>query len=135
MNAFIDAMIFFGVGGLQISGPIMLATNNDSSQLLIKTAVDFPFAIAFGSAYGKVVSFSAFPVAVMQIGIALIAYFFSGFFSGEITAQLCAMGYVILFFSGYNLMTNGRNKVSNINMLPAIFLVILFNLIMMIIKR
>ena len=134
-NAFIDSVLFFGIGGLQISGPVLLAINNDSSQLLIKGFVDLPFAIAFGTAYGKVVSLSAFPVAFVQVLIALIAYFSSDFFSNEMTAQLCAMGYIILFFSGFNLITNGKYKINNINMLPGIFLVVLFNLIFLITEK
>ena len=125
MNAFIDAALFFGVGGLQLSGPVLLALNGDSGQLYIKSLVDLPFAIAFGATYGKIVSLSAFPVAAVQILIALIAYFCASFFSSEMTAQLCAMGYVILFFSGYNLMAENQQKVNNINMLPGIFLVMI----------
>lgn len=130
LNAFIDASLFFGIGGLQISGPILLALTNDSSQLFTKGLIDFPFAIAFGSTYGRKISLSALPVALVQILIAFIAYFLSDCFSAEMTAQLCAIGYIILFFSGFNLMTNGKYKINNINMLPSIFLVVLFNLIM-----
>lgn len=128
-NAFIDAALFFGIGGLQISGPVLLGVNNDNSQLFMKCFIDAPFAIAFGAAYGKVVSLSALPVAVIQVLIALTAHLFSSVFSNALTAQLCAMGYIILFFSGYNLFAGGRNKINNINMLPGIFFVILFNTI------
>jgi uncharacterized membrane protein YqgA involved in biofilm formation len=111
-NAFIDSALFFGVGGLQISGPILLALKGNSSQLLYKSIVDLPFAIAFGAAYGKIVSVSAIPVAAIQIVIALTAYFFSNFFSDQMTSQLCAMGYIILFFSGYNLISEEKNKIN-----------------------
>lgn len=134
-NAFIDTVLFFGVGGLQISGPILLALNGDSSQLFIKTFVDFPFAVAFGATYGKIVSLSALPVAAIQILIGLTAWLFAGIFSASMTAQLCAMGYIILFFSGFNLITDGKYKINNINMLPGIFLVAVFNLIISIMER
>ncbi len=135
LNAFLDATLFFGIGGLQISGPVLLAVNNDNSQLFMKCFVDAPFAIAFGAAYGKVVSLSALPVAAIQVLIALIAYLFSSVFSNELTAQLCATGYIILFFSGFNLITDGKYKINNINMLPSIFFVILFNFIISIAER
>lgn len=134
LNAFMDAALFFGVGGLQISGPLLLALNHDNNHLFIKTFFDIPFAIAFGATYGKVISLSAIPVAIIQILTASTAYFFSGFFSNEVITQLCAIGYIILFFSGFNLMTDGKYKISNINMLPGVFLVILFNILMSIIK-
>lgn len=133
-NAFIDTVLFFGVGGLQISGPILLALNRDSSQLFIKTFVDFPFAVAFGATYGKVVSLSALPVAFIQILIACTACLFAPAFSSSMTAQLCAMGYIILFFSGFNLITNGKYRINNINMLPGIFLVAMFHLIISIME-
>ena len=128
-NAFIDATLFFGVGGLQICGPIALAINGDNSQLFLKTFVDAPFAIIFGSAYGKVVSLSALPVAFIQALIVALAYVASPFFSAQLTSQLCAMGFVILFFSGFNLMSDGKNKISNTNMMPSIFLIIIYHLI------
>ena len=129
MRAFIDAAVFFGVGGLQISGPIILSLNRDNSQLFIKSLVDFPFAIAFGANYGKVTSLSALPVAAIQILIALTVHLFSSSFSPELTSQLCAMGYIILFFSGFNLMTDHKYRINNINMLPSILLVILFHIV------
>lgn len=128
-NAIVDTTLFFGVGGLQISGPILLALNNDNTQLFIKSFVDFPFAIAFGATYGKKVSFASLPVATVQILIFLAASSFSTFLSDEMTAQLCAMGYIILFFSGFNLITESNNKINNINMLPSVFFVVALNLI------
>lgn len=128
-NAVIDASLYFGVGGLQISGPMLLALNCDNTQLFFKSLIDIPFALAFGSAFGKVVSLSAVPVAVIQIIIFFVARFFTPFISSEMTAELCAVGYIILFFSGYNLMAEGKNKINNINMLPGILLVILYNIV------
>lgn len=135
LNAFVDSALFFGVGGLQISGSILLALNNDSSPLFIKALVDLPFAIAFGATYGKVVSLSALPVALVQILIAAVTYCLSGFFSEEMITGLCAMGYIILFFSGFNLITNGKYKINNINMLPGIVLVMVLNGIMDVMER
>ena len=128
-NAFVDASLFFGIGGLQICGPIALAINGDSSQLFLKSLIDLPFAVVFGSAYGKIVSLSALPVALIQIITAVSAYFAAPFFSAQLVSQLCAVGFIILFFSGFNLMSASKNKISNINMLPAMFLIILYHII------
>ena len=128
-NAFIDATLFFGIGGLQISGPVALAIHGDNSQLLIKSFVDLPFAIAFGAAYGKITALSALPVAGLQLVIAVIAWLSASVFSQVLTMQLCAIGYILLFFSGFNLMTDGKYKINNINMLPGMLLVVLFNIL------
>lgn len=134
LNAFIDTALFFSVGGLQISGPISLALNNDNSQLFIKCLIDIPFAIIFGATYGKITSLSALPVAAIQLVIVFIAKFSSNFFTQEMISQLCAFGYIILFFSGFNLVTRDNSKINNVNMLPGIFIIILFNVVVQVAK-
>ncbi len=127
VNAFLDTTLFFGVGGLQISGPIALALTGSNSQLFIKSLIDFPFAIIFGAAYGSITLLSSVPVAIVQVLIWLIALLSANFFSTALIMQICATGYIILFFSGYNLFVNSRYKIDNINMLPSIFFVIILN--------
>ena len=129
LNAVIDASLFFGIGGMQISGSVALALNHDSSQLLIKSLLDAPFALIFGASYGKVTGLAAIPVAVLQIAIAAAAYASSSLFDAALTQQICAMGYVILFFSGFNLMSDGKMKIRNINMLPGILLILAFHIV------
>ena len=129
-SALLEAILFFGVGGLQICGPIALAVNRDNSQLLLKSAIDLPFAIALGATYGRVVALSAVPVALGQGLIAVAAFLSASLFSSQLIAELCAMGYIILFFSGYNLITEKKNQISNTNMLPGIALLILYHLIL-----
>lgn len=128
-NAFVDSVVFFGVGGLQICGPILLGINNDSSQLILKAFVDFPFAVLFGATYGRVTALSAFPVAILQAFTALLARGWISLFSDALVDALCAMGYIILFFSGFNLVCDVKYKIRNINMLPGIFIVVLMILI------
>jgi uncharacterized membrane protein YqgA involved in biofilm formation len=125
----VETTVFFAVGGLQISGPILLAVSGDSSLLFLKCAIDFPFAIMYGALFGKSVTLSAIPVGVIQIIIALAAFLAGSFVSAEMLAQLCAVGYVILFFSGFNMLADEKNKVKTVNMLPSIPLVIILNII------
>ena len=127
-NAFLDATLFFGIGGLQICGPVLLAVEGDNSQLFVKSMVDFPFALMFGATYGKITSLSALPVAAIQMITAVAAYFASSFFDASVIGQLCAVGYIILFFSGFNLLCEKSHKISNVNMLPGILMIILVNI-------
>lgn len=127
LNAVIDAFLYFGIGGLQILGPIALATKGDNNQLILKSIIDIPFAIIFGATYGKIVALSAIPVALIQVAIFLIAHVFSSFFTGNIISEICAMGYIILFFSGYNLLSDAKHKISNIDMLPGVFLMLIIS--------
>ena len=129
-TAFIDATIFFGVGGMQICGPIMLATVGDNSQLIIKSLIDFPFALMFGISYGKKVLLSSIPVAVVQVIIVLLTILSKTFFDTTVIKQLCAMGYIILFFSGFNLICENKYKINNVNMIIGIFIILLYNVLL-----
>ena len=128
-NGIIDSVLFFGIGGLQISGPILYALNGDSFQLVLKGIIDFPFAIMLGATYGKKVSFSAVAVVLMQLIIAVLAYYLGAFFSTALLCQLCSIGYLILFFSGFNMLCFPNYKVKSINMIPGIFLIIIYNVV------
>ncbi len=129
LNGFIDATLFFGIGGLQISGPILLALEGDSFQLILKAVIDLPFAVMMGATYGKRTMLSALPVALLQAVIAAAAWLAGDFLSGELLRQLCSIGYIILFFTGFNMVCNAQNKIKNINMIPAILLIIAYNII------
>lgn len=129
LNGFIDSVLFFGIGGLQISGPILYALNGDSFQLILKGVIDFPFALMLGAAYGKKVSLSSLVVFAGQIIIAVAAYFSGAFISDNMLCQLCSLGYLILFFSGFNMLCAPKNKIKNINIIPGILLIIIYNVI------
>ncbi len=128
-NGFVDSVLFFGIGGLQISGPILYALEGDSFQLILKGIIDFPFALMFGATYGKKISLSAFVVALTQILIAVSAHFLGDFISDNLLSQLCSLGYLILFFSGFNMICSPKNKIKNINIIPGIFLIIIYNVL------
>ena len=128
-SGLMDATLYFGVGGLQICGPILLATVGDNSQLIIKSILDFPFALMFGITYGKSVILSFIPVALGQIVILLLSIVSKTFFDLVVIKQLCAMGYVILFFSGFNLICESKYKINNINMIIGIFMILFYNVL------
>ena len=129
MNGLIDATLFFGVGGLQISGPILFALQGDSFQLILKGVIDLPFALMLGAAYGRRTALSAFPVAAVQLLLAALAFLLGDFMSQDLVCQLCSLGYLILFFSGFNMLGTGGKRIKNINMLPGMLFIILYNFV------
>lgn len=78
-SVFVDTAIFFGVGGFQICGPLLLAMSGNSEQLILKSAIDFPFAVMFGICYGKKVGLAAVPVAVGHLIVAVLAIMYKNF--------------------------------------------------------
>lgn len=133
-SALIDSAVFFGIGGLQICGPLLLAISGDNSQLILKSIIDFPFAIMFGINYGKKVAWSTVPVSIIQIFIAALATLSGKFLDTSVVKQLCSMGYIILFFSGFNIINQTNNKINNVNMLIGIFIVLLYNTILKLLR-
>ena len=129
-SSIIDATIFFGVGGMQICGPILLATVGDNGQLILKSIIDFPFALMFGISYGKKVSLSAVPVAIGQSIIVLLTILSKNILDTMVIKQLCSMGYIILFFSGFNLICSSKYKIKNVNMIVGIFVILFYNVIL-----
>lgn len=125
-NGFWDAVFLFGIGGLQIGGPILMAINGDNSQLYLKAMIDFPFALLIGATYGKFPVLSFIPVAAIQVIVALIAYFCGDFISQTMLMSLCAIGYVILFFTGFNMVSRTEIKFKTTNMVPSMIFVIIF---------
>ena len=125
-NGFLDAVFLFGIGGLQIGGPILMAVSGDNSQLYLKAMVDFPLALLTGAAYGKMAMLSCIPVAMIQGAVALAAYFCGPFISEAMLMSLCSIGFIILFFTGFNMISSESHKIKNTNMLPAVLFVILF---------
>ena len=128
-SSVIDAAVFFGVGGMQICGPVMLANSGDGSQLILKSMIDFPFALMFGMSYGKRTALSSIPVALGQIIVFILAVLSGKFLDEGFIKQICAVGYIILFFSGFNLVCEKKNKINNVNMLASILIIILYNAI------
>ena len=128
-NGFVDSVLFFGIGGLQISGPILYALTGDNFQLVLKGVIDFPFALMMGATYGKKISVSAIVVVLGQLIIAAVAYFSGAFISTNLLCQLCSIGYLILFFSGFNMLCSPESKIKNIHIIPGIFLIIIYNII------
>lgn len=127
-SCLIDTAMFFGVGGLQICGPILLVTAGDNSQLLLKSMIDFPFALMFGMSYGKRVALSAVPVAAGQMFIALLTGLSGDFLDDMAIRQLCSMGYIVLFFSGFNLVCEKKYKINNVNMILGILFILLYHI-------
>lgn len=129
VGALVMSSIFFGVGGLQISGSVLLAMEADSSQLLLKSVLDFPFALSFGAAYGLIVSASCIPVMLMQLAIALLVHLTGAVFDHAAVRQICALGYLILFLFGFNLLAGEKYKIQTTNLLPSILLLLLYHIL------
>ena len=88
--------------------------------------MDLVSATAFASALGAGVIFSALTVLVVQGGITLLAGAASGFLTTELVNEMSAVGGAMFLGMGFNLIGLSDKKIKVGDMLPAIFLPLVY---------
>jgi len=116
----VSCTVFFGIGALQIAGPINSILLQDNTLLITKSIVDFPFAIFYGSLFGVGALCSALPVVAGQAAIAIFARQLQGILGVEFLAGISAVSYVIFLCSGFNLLFKKSINIPTVNLLPAL---------------
>ena len=82
--------------------------------------------MAFGAAMGIGVTFSIFFILVYQGGITLLAGLVAPYLSETVVTEMSAVGGVILIGMAVNMLEMSPKRIRVANMLPAIFLPILY---------
>ena len=129
-KGFVSTTLTCCIGALSIMGALNsgLSGGADQNLLYTKAVLDFITAIVFASAFGGIgAMLSAVPILIYQGSIELGARALSGVLLGSIN-EISATGSVIVIALGLNMV--GATKIKIANMLPAIFLPILFCLFM-----
>lgn len=124
-RGFVSATLLFCVGAMAITGSIESGLSGGESQatLFAKSALDFVSSIIFGATLGIGAALSAFSVLIYQGAIEAVAIFIESFLPSVVIAQMSAVGSLIIFALGFNMI--GLTKFKVANMLPAIFLPLL----------
>ena len=106
----------------------MRALHGDHTYLFTNAALDFVTSAVLASTYGIGMAFAAPVLFVWQGAIYLIAKTLSGsFFTGDMIAELCIVGGVLIAASGLGILKIKECKA--LNMLPALAVPILFFLV------
>lgn len=123
-EGFVVASLVFCVGPLTILGSIQEGLEGDYRLLAIKSLLDGFAALAFASALGWGVGFSALTVLIYQGGLTLAAAAVAGLFTGEggevVVAAMTAAGGVMILGIGLRLLELREVRVANL--LPALLL-------------
>ena len=125
-EGFVTASVLFCVGAMAVMGSIEAGVNGNYSILISKSVIDGITAITFAAAMGIGVAFSAIPVLIYQGGLTLLASFVSGFLTSSMITEMSAVGGVIIVGIGINMLGFTTKKLKVGNMLPAIFLPLLY---------
>lgn len=127
-EGFVTASLLFCVGAMTIVGSLESGLTGDNSTIFAKTLLDFIAAIIFASSLGIGVIMSALFVFTYQGAITLIAHFAGNFLSNYTISQMSFVGNLIIIALALNMMKITKFKV--MNMVPSIFLPIIFCLFM-----
>jgi len=114
----IAAFIFFCASPITIVGAIEEGINNKRELLLVKSALDGIYALAFASTYGFGVLFAIIPLFFIQGGFTLLGIQLKGTFLKSVLAQISAIGAVILIALSLKILVGAEIKVANL--LPAL---------------
>ncbi len=125
-EAFVSTSILFCVGTMAVIGSIQAGLNKDYSILFAKSTMDFVSSVVFAAALGPGVFLSAVTVLVFQGAIALLAGLAAPVLSTEVITEMSAVGGALFIGMAINLLGLREEKIKVGDMLPAIFLPILY---------
>ena len=123
-KGFIMASLVYCIGAMAIIGALESGLTGDHSTLFAKSVLDGVSAIIFSSTLGIGVAFSAIPLFLYQGGIALLAGLVKDLFTPSVITEMSAIGGILILAIGINIL--GIKKIKIANMLPAIFIPILY---------
>ncbi len=120
VEGFVVASLVFCVGPLTVLGSIQDGLTGDYELLAIKSLLDGFGALAFASALGIGVGFSAITVLVVQGAIALGAANLEGVLTDPMIAAMNAVGGLLILGIGLRLLEVREIRIANL--LPALLL-------------
>lgn len=122
-QGFLSAMMIFCVGAMAIVGSLESGLLGNHTTLYSKGMLDGIVAVLLASTQGIGVLFSAFAVLVYEGSMTILATLIGPYLSTEVIAAMSAIGNVLLFALGANML--GITKIRVMNYIPAVFLPIL----------
>lgn len=121
-KAFVTTSLIYCVGAMAIVGALEDGLNGNHSILFAKSALDGITAVIFSSSMGIGVIFSAIPVFIYQGSISLFAGLLQGILSEPVVVEMSAVGGLLIFGIGINMLGIKEIKVGNL--LPGVFIAV-----------
>ncbi len=122
-TGFVSATLLFCVGAMMVVGSLNCGLGIENDTLYTKSLLDGISSIIFASSFGIGVMFSAFPVLILQGGIALSAHYIAPLLTDPIIGEMTCVGSLLIMALSFNLLGICKLKVANY--LPAIFIPLL----------
>jgi uncharacterized membrane protein YqgA involved in biofilm formation len=125
-EAFMSTTMLFCVGTMTVIGSIEAGLNHNYEILIAKSIMDFMSSLIFAAALGAGVMLSALSVLVIQGGIALLASVAAPILTTEVVTEMSAVGGTLFIGMAINLLGISQKHIKIGDMLPGIFLPILY---------
>lgn len=125
-EGFVSASLLFCVGAMAITGSIEAGLHGDWSIIVSKGVIDGVTSISFAAAMGAGVAFSALPLVAYQGAITLLAGWVGPYLPQAVITEMSAVGGALIVGIAIDMLGLGREKIRVGNMLPAIFLPIVY---------
>ncbi len=125
-KAFVFTSLLYCVGSLAIVGSLESGLEGKHEILFAKSVLDGLGSVLFAATMGVGVLFSSIPVFLYQGGIVVTASFGKQLLTPEVIAQMSAVGGLLIMGMGLNMLGATKIKVGDI--LPAIFVPLLYHL-------
>lgn len=125
-QGFVTSSLLFCVGAMAVVGCLESGLKGDNSTIYAKTVLDGVGSIIFASSLGIGVMLSAATIVIYQGSITLFAGYLSAILTDPVIANMSAVGNVLIVGLGLNVI--GASKIKIANLLPAMFLPIIFDL-------
>lgn len=131
-KGFVSASLIFCIGSMGIMGAINDGLSGDSSLLLVKSVLDGVTSVVLASTMGSGVLFAAVPILIYQGLISLFASSIAPVLEacGNMMTQFNMVGNALIMCIGFNFITD--SKIKTANLLPALLIPILYNLLLMV---
>lgn len=129
-QGFVEASILFCVGSMAIIGALQSGIENDHTILITKGIMDGIASITMAMGMGIGVGLSALPILIYQGILSLCAVWISPVLSADIIAAVSTVGSLSLIAIGLNMLKITKIKVANF--LPAMFMPIIYQCIILI---
>jgi uncharacterized membrane protein YqgA involved in biofilm formation len=126
-RSFVTATLLYCVGSMAIVGSLESGLTGNHHTIFAKSIVDGITSIIFTSSLGVGVIFSAIPVFLYQGAIVLTAGFLKPFLIDTVILNMSSIGGVLIMGLAFNMLNYEKIKVGN--MLPAIFIPLIYQVI------
>lgn len=125
-EAFVTSSLLFCVGAMAIVGSLESGLTGNHKLLLTKSVLDGVSAIIFTSSMGIGVLLSSAAVFIYQGFITLAASVLKSVLVASVINEMTAVGSLLIIGMGLNML--GTTKIKAANLLPAIFIPVLYQI-------